>query len=210
MGVGDRVVKLTTETINAIRRAKSEGASLSEISRIYRCSKSTASSYCRDLFSYPTRKYQTEADARKRTPRLTPCLKCGKLIYAKKTGLCEDCYKASKNKYPPQNHGHQLIPCAKCEKTIRKNKSGLCVNCLYLERAKTAQPKQRIKAQNKKDRTIKYHKNLDRNYHPSKCPKSPSGYHHWLIDNMGIGTCIYCKTKKDMNYESTSFNSKGI
>jgi len=142
--------------------------------------------------------------------KLTPCIKCGKLIHAKKTGLCHDCFKASNYKYPPQNHGHKLIPCLKCGKPIRINKSGLCVNCYYLERAKKAQPRQRIKAQRNSDKTIKYHKNLDRNYHPSKCPKSPSGYHYWFINNEGIGRCIYCKTKKDMSFNSTTFNSGGI
>lgn len=56
--------RLPSSKINAIRQDKLNGYSLNEISLRHGVSKATASLYCRDLFYYPGRVYQTEAEYR--------------------------------------------------------------------------------------------------------------------------------------------------
>ena len=92
-----------------MRQDKINGASLIALSAKYGCSKSTASLYCRDLISHPTRKVLTEEEARnserlrkQRTGynrKKKPCTDCGKIIRAdNKTGFCAECWKIERVK----------------------------------------------------------------------------------------------------------------
>jgi hypothetical protein len=78
------------------------------------------------------------------------------------------------------------------------NKSGLCFDCYYFERAKLGNAKQAQKEQVKSDKSVYRSEKLSKNYHPTLCPKSPSGYHRWIINGSNLGTCFYCSTKEQM------------
>ena len=164
------MVKFQPDKIKLIRNDKTAGKSLSDIAAKYNCSKSTVSYYCRDIFDHPNRQYQTEKDVRQR------------LHETRKV----------------RNHGHKLVPCTKCQKPIRVNKSGLCFDCYYFKRAKLGNVKQVQEEQVKSDKRVYYSEKLSKNYHPTLCQKSPSGYHRWIIDGSNLGTCFYCSAKEQM------------
>lgn len=158
----------------------------------------------------------------------TPCTNCGKLIRKCKTGLCVDCYNQTlrvnskyckvcnkrirftnhtglcrkhydinrhekivpnKKKYP---HSKRIV-CKNCGKQIRT--AGLCSTCLYLANAK-------IQIETNKKHAAKLIKTQTdksgRNYNPSPCLKSPSGYHRWFINGENVGTCFYCDHSEKM------------
>ena len=115
------------------------------------------------------------------------------------TGLCLEHYKLIKPPYKrkptiiiKKSHNKQTR-CNKCGKQIRK--AGLCSTCLYLENAKRLiEVKKNHEAKLTKTQTDK----SGRNYNPSPCLKSPSGYHRWLINSSNIGTCFYCDHSEKM------------
>jgi len=154
----------------------------------------------------------------------TPCTNCGKLIRKSRTGLCVSCYNKSqqinfryctvcfkhirnnsstglclehyKQKISPQKKTHnKQTRCKNCGKQIRH--AGLCSTCRYLEAAKKQSDIIKKRAEN----TFKpntHAEKMSKNYNPSPCLKSPSGYHRWFINGQNIGTCFYCDTTEKM------------
>jgi len=86
---------LSSEIILGIRKLKTEGYSIEKIAKLFECSKSTVSYYCRDLFENNQRIHKTEVAARKKIQQASkkkhPCGKCGKAINIKST-LCRECF----------------------------------------------------------------------------------------------------------------------
>ena len=103
--------KIPDRVIQAMRREKSAGDSVKVLGKRYGISPSTVSFYCRDLYTHPSRIYQTEKEARTagylRTEaarargegrgRLIPCNRCPNLVRAAEnvTGMCRSCLDAT-------------------------------------------------------------------------------------------------------------------
>lgn len=165
-----------------MRQAKVDGMSLTDISKTYGVAKSTVSLYCRDLYTYPTRKHQTETECR----RLIMMRGSGKSHEGKLKNKCLDCGK------PIRSDNHR---CSKCYKVYQQD-SGQIESLIaygsktrfsaesalkrYIERAKlnTTAPKPKINI---------------KPVNSEPCVNSPSGYHHWIIDDSNYGICRYCK-----------------
>jgi len=168
--------KLSTQTVEAIRQAKLEGLSLREISKTFRCAKSTASLYCRDVFNYRGRIYGTEAVARK-------------AIVDRNRGICR--------RYPV--HG-----CLDCQKLIRLEHTR-CLHCQtvrlkrkalnryiqYCEQ-KAAEPR----------RESKYRRSVPILIDP--CPVSLTQRHHYMIDSLNRGMCKHCGKEKQFEPKRTT------
>ena len=131
------------------------------------------------------------------------CKVCKKHIrFTNHTGFCKEHYNLdrrnnispNKKKISPQKKTHnKQIVCKNCGKQIHT--AGLCSTCLYLAKAK-------IQIETNKKHAEKLTKTQTdksgRNYNPSPCLKSPSGYHRWFINGQNIGTCFYCDTTEKM------------
>lgn len=59
-----RFIRIPKSKVILMREAKKAQYSLSEIALAFHVGKSTASLYCRDLFQHPSRRYDTEEEAR--------------------------------------------------------------------------------------------------------------------------------------------------
>ena len=132
-----------------------------------------------------------------------PCNNCGKLIVKtkrSKTGLCLICYNKTQTKKeitPVKSH-HKIVLCSKCGKQIGENKTGLCINCYSLDiRKRHAEIHKKEEIRHVNTVNMQASK-LFKNYHPNPCKKSPSGYHHWLINSQNVGTCFYCDHSERM------------
>jgi hypothetical protein len=133
------------------------------------------------------------------------------------TGLCLEHYEvALKNgglphrEYKKRLH-RKMVLCTKCQKPIGKNKTGLCLACYLLKIAKH----QAIKNHQEEIhhvKTINAQSNrLHKNYHPTPCKDSPSGYHRWLINSENVGKCFYCDiVQKMQEMRETKFNAKPL
>lgn len=84
-----RFIQLPGTTVDRIRKAKQDGYSLRDIETAFGIARSTASLYCRDLFWYPGRLYETEEQAREAVAlrgfgrdyaKYHHCVDCGKRI----------------------------------------------------------------------------------------------------------------------------------
>jgi len=64
MRADKRFTRIHTSKVILMRQAKIDGYSLREIGETLEVAKSTISLYCRDLYWYPTRVYETEQEAR--------------------------------------------------------------------------------------------------------------------------------------------------
>ncbi len=112
--------KLSNELIASIRKDKQSGLSLHKIVAKYKCSISTVSFYCRDIFENPHRKYKTEKEVRiavnnKERQRYKMfgkkdfpskhnnyhktylCPKCGNKLIRITSKLCSECYKSQRH-----------------------------------------------------------------------------------------------------------------
>ncbi len=198
--------RIPDTTITAIRNGKQAGQSLGQLSEQYHIAKSTVSYYCRDLFSHPRRKYQTELEVRKRVTeqakRFT-CRNCGSPIKSK-NGLCGTCYQKSRPHNTPTHHKtlksktHKLYPCVNCKTNMVRKPNGLCLNCYQrlLAEKKAIRDKDKMQRQANHDEYIA-RKDATAN-ELAKCSKSPTGAHFWSIDSQNIGVCKYCRHQKDM------------
>jgi hypothetical protein len=141
------------------------------------------------------------------------CKHCGAVIRLNKSGLCVECYSKlnSKNGLAIRKNHHKIVLCSRCKKQIGKNKTGLCIKCYALQIRKR-------QAENHKSEEIQHVKTvnkqsdkLSRNYKPSTCPKSPCGYHRWIINSENVGTCFYCDhTEKMPELKPKNFNNKPV
>lgn len=175
---------LPQSKIESIRNAKREGMSLQDISKTFGCSKSTASLYCRDLFYHPSRKYNTEEQARQipierrkgklrrrypsdynRKRKLYSCVSCGNLI-SRKGHLCLKCYTAKLIEATNQRIAHKLVSAEERRK----------------RRLERSLPPVEIEV--------------------CPSPKSPNQRHFWFIDSQEHGVCHYCGEKRDFTYKT--------
>lgn len=194
---------IANEIIKSIRIDKQNGSSLKTISSKYGIAKSTVSYYCRDLYTYRTRKYQTEEEARNHTnsSKRHICRNCGSPC-KKEGGLCLKCYKESTASSKTTIRCRHTITSAKKKeeqqlKTLKQSKRN------SIQQIKS--PKQLITTSDKKPKPtktrkqIEYHKRQDSKARMlAQCDDSPTGSHHWNINSENIGTCRYCHTVKDM------------
>ena len=133
--------------------------------------------------------------------------KCGKQI-RKHNKTCFDCRYLNKKVNPAKppkslkDSHHKNKHCPKCNRLTYKD--GLCSTCLYLERAKKVSETTHIipTVRRTNDR-------ISKNYKPSACPNSPSGFHHWDISMANIGTCRYCSVVQDMDIKPKRINPMG-
>jgi hypothetical protein len=133
------------------------------------------------------------------------CKICGKQIRSNThTGLCLEHYEIARkeNKIPPREYirkiHHKVVLCSKCGKQIGENKTGLCINCYSLDiRKRHAEIHKKEEIRHVNTVNMQASK-LFKNYHPNPCKKSPSGYHHWLINSQNVGTCFYCDHSERM------------
>ena len=193
------------EIVAQMRADKLQGISLKEIARKYGISLSTTSLYCRDLFSHPSRKYQTEAEARqmmcvvsKRNNLLHPerprysktrqCPNCGKMI-KQVSEMCIDCRRALRRRMampPPlvrtrSNNGKQRRNDADRQRHIN----------LDIQRINSA-----IDSAKRRDETERGRKGTTPKRLPpillDECPNNPGQGHYWVLDRYNHGICKAC------------------
>jgi len=164
--------------IEDIRNRKRGGESLKQISKELGIAKSTASLYCRDLFEYRGRKYQTEKEARQ-------------IPIQNRKGKPRKKYPSDYKKYPRQHGKRKLYPCRNgCGNMITRNGS-LCIQCYNKKRIELAN----IRA---KERELRIKENIKR-LPPIKveiCNASPNERHYWLINSDNFGVCKWCKEER--------------
>ena len=194
--------KLDRGIILLLRQRKQEGFSLSEIAHEFNIGKSTASLYCRDLFSHPMRKHQTERDAR----RQITINKSKRWHKGKRS-------PSDLNKDRARNH----LPCIKCGQPRKSDSiNKLCYACYKQKRIDDAYThKQEIQKkrekiwQAEKESKERDRQNKQRLYKPIPieiCNKSPNKRHYWIIDSNNIGTCKWCSLIRDYKKLQPNFN----
>jgi len=175
------VKRLSETTIEQIRNGKRDGSSLNDLAQEFGCSKSTVSYYCRDIFSHPSRQYQTLDDVRySYNERKKARWKSGK--------RCPSDFKS----YPSTHRQRTLYPCRICGNLIRRRDS-LCIACYHIELAKlceiTARERE-LRQKRKLNFELKRLQRLDSKVKHDICPIN--GTHHWILDSTNIGECKYC------------------
>ncbi len=205
--------RINNTVVTSIRTDKQQGLSLNQLSVKYHISKSTASYYCRDLFTHPKRQYLTEHDARHRVTlnaKRYKCRQCGTPI-KRQGGLCVTCYKKLHPQNPnPNNHHHKLYPCRQCGEILVRKVDALCLKCYRQAiHEKVVQHSLEVAKQreaNRKDREQKqaeYYQRLDKPQSPiSPCNNSPTKAHHWILGENNVGVCKYCHAVKDMSLQN--------
>ena len=171
--------KIAQHIIDQIRRAKRDGSSLKEVAARFHISKSTVSTYCRDLFQHPQRIYETEADTR---ARLYQRSKANKIRYR------QDGRSQSWSKFGSRS----TQPCRVCDHHIRRGgKSGLCASCFNVRDRPIKVRPLRVSAGIRAMQRVPAAK-------PNPCGLSPTGAHHFLIID-SIGTCKWYDAQRDFH-----------
>lgn len=199
--------RIPDHTVKAIRSDKQDGLSLKEIAIKYSISKTTASYYCRDLFTHPSRIYQTTRDVILRRSHLKKryiCSTCGKPTKSKNK-MCAVCYHAARrNNAKPLKQRNKFYPCRECKINLIKEKNGMCRSC-YLKLRTIRESV--LNTPPNKPTPIKPKPNA-KLMKLAHCPKSPTSAHHWIINSVNIGTCKYCHLERDMTTNEDILNTK--
>lgn len=128
------VAKIQSYIIRQMREMKGKGESLKHIASELKIAKSTASYYCRDLFTHPERIYSTEREARahlKSVKKKKPCTKCGIPIkFSAITGLCRPCL-GKEGFFLPFLQGGGAAPRKPRESNARKIKVKIHTHCIH-------------------------------------------------------------------------------
>ena len=175
--------RLTPAIITEIQRLKTEGLSLRELALKYRVSKSTISLHVRNIFRHPAQKYHSYSSIiHAATERTRRGRAAGKYHYLRD-------YHRERTRRHSGSHPHDKCPL--CE-TIKRKDSRLCLNCSKKQRLEQAQHLDGLKAERRHQRMAQVIARLPA-IHYDRCPESPTGSHHWLIDSRNNGICNYCK-----------------
>ena len=117
-------MRISQSIVDSMRKDKSNGLSLDYISRTYNVAKSTASLYCRDLYNYSSRVYQTQEEARQMSALHTTKLRR------------QEFDTKSKNSKPQRIKSHFVIrpdliakPCTESPTSKHSCLSGKCIWC---------------------------------------------------------------------------------